>query len=94
MEQQGHQEIFDMVENHFGEFIEQLKEQRGYSLKDISDKTNLSPSYVQRLIKGFRGGELTTKLNILINGFGMEELAEEYMKQVIQNKDQLKKITD
>ncbi|MCM3570497.1 MULTISPECIES: helix-turn-helix domain-containing protein [Bacillaceae] len=94
MEQQGNQDVLDMIENHFGEFVEQLKKQRGYSLKDISDKTNLSPSYIYRLIKNFRGGELTTKLNILINGFGMENLAEEYMKQVLQNKEQLKKITD
>lgn len=83
-----------MVENHFGEYVEQLKEQRGYSLKDISDKTNLSPSFIFRLIRGYRGSELTTRLNILINGFGMEDLAEEYMKQVLQNKEQLKKITD
>ncbi|MGN8842992.1 helix-turn-helix domain-containing protein [Niallia sp. HCP3S3_B10] len=94
MEQQGNQDVLDMIENHFGELVEQLKEQRGYSLKDISDKTNLSPSYVYRIIRGFRGGELTTKLNILINGFGLEDLAEEYFKQVLQNKDQLKKITD
>jgi len=94
MEQQGNQDILDMIENHFGEFVEQLKEQRGYSLKDISDKTNLSPSYIYRIIRGFRGGELTTKLNILINGFGLEDLAGEYFKQVLQNKDLLKKITD
>lgn len=81
-----------MVENHFGEYVEQLKEQRGYSLKDISDRTNLSPSFVFRLIKGYRGCELTTKLNILINGFGLEEVAEDYIKQVLKDKQSLKKI--
>ena len=93
MEQQGNKNILDMVENHFGEYVEQLKEQRGYSLKDISDKTNLSPSFVFRLIKGYRGCELTTKLNILINGFELEELAQDYMNQVLKDKESLKKIT-
>lgn len=93
MEQQGNKNILDMVENHFGEYVERLKEQRGYSLKDISDKTNLSPSFVFRLIKGYRGCELTTKLNILINGFELEELAQDYMKQVLKDKESLKKIT-
>lgn len=92
MEQQGNKNILDMVENHFGEYVEQLKEQRGYSLKDISDRTNLSPSFVFRLIKGYRGCELTTKLNILINGFGLEEVAEDYIKQVLKDKQSLKKI--
>lgn len=94
MEQQGNKDILEMIENNFGEFVEELKGQRGYSLKDISDKTNLSPSFIFRLIKGYRGCELTTKLNILINGFGLEDQAEEYIKQVLQNKEQLKKITD
>ncbi|MCM3443728.1 hypothetical protein [Metabacillus halosaccharovorans] len=93
MEQQGNKNILDMVENHFGEYVERLKEQRGYSLKDISDKTNLSPSFVFRLIKGYRGCELTTKLNILINGFELEELAQDYMNQVLKDKESLKKIT-
>lgn len=93
MEQQGNKNILDMVENHFGEYVERLKEQREYSLKDISDKTNLSPSFVFRLIKGYRGCELTTKLNILINGFELEELAQDYMKQVLKDKESLKKIT-
>ncbi|CAM5734450.1 hypothetical protein SAFG77S_11624 [Streptomyces afghaniensis] len=93
MEQQGNREILDMVENHFGEYVEQLKNQRGYSLKDISDRTNLSPSFIFRLIKGYRGCELTTRLNILINGFGLEELAEDYIKQVLKDKESLKKIT-
>ena len=93
MEQQGNREILDMVENHFGEYVEQLKNQRGYSLKDISDRTNLSPSFIFRLIKGYRGCEMTTRLNILINGFGLEELAEDYIKQVLKDKESLKKIT-
>lgn len=93
MEQQGNQDVLDMIENNFGEYVEQLKERRGYSLKDISDKTNLSPSFVFRLIKGYRGCELTTKLNILINGFGLEEVAEDYIKQVLKDKQSLKKIT-
>ncbi len=92
MEQQGDKNVLDMIENHFGEYVEQLKERRGYSLKDISDKTNLSPSFVFRLIKGYRGCELTTKLNILINGFGLEEVAEDYIKQVLKDKQSLKKI--
>lgn len=46
-----------------------------------------------RLIKGYRGCELTTKLNILINGFGLEEVAENYIKQVLKDKQSLKKIT-
>ncbi|RTR26293.1 hypothetical protein EKG37_21725 [Robertmurraya yapensis] len=93
MEQQGNQHVLDMIENHFGELVEQLKNQRGYSLKDISDRTNLSPSFIFRLIKGYRGCEMTTRLNILINGFGLEEVAEEYMKQVLKDKESLKKIT-
>ncbi|MCC3359428.1 hypothetical protein [Bacillus sp. REN16] len=87
-------EIIDRIENHFGEFIEQLKLERGYSLKHIADKTNLSPSFVFRLIKGYRGCEMTTKLNILVNGFGLVELAEDYVKQVVQNKEMLKRIID
>ncbi|MCF2649691.1 hypothetical protein [Niallia circulans] len=94
MGQQENENILDMVENHFGEFVEQLKNQRGYSLKDISDRTNLSPSFIFRLIKGYRGCEMTTRLNILINGFGLEELAEDYIKQVLKDKESLKKITD
>jgi len=93
MGQQENENILDMVENHFGEFVEQLKNQRGYSLKDISDRTNLSPSFIFRLIKGYRGCEMTTRLNILINGFGLEELAEDYIKQVLKDKESLKKIT-
>lgn len=93
MGQQGNENIHEMVENQFGEYVKQLKEQRGYSLKDISDRTNLSPSFVFRLIKGYRGCELTTKLNILINGFGLEEVAEDYIKQVLKDKDSLKKIS-
>ena len=94
MENQDNMDIFNRVNNHFGEFVEHLKEQRGYSLKDISDRTNLSPSFIFRLIKGYRGCELTTKLNILINGFGLEELAEEYIIQVLKDKESLKKIIE
>lgn len=93
MGQQGNDNILEMVENQFGEYVKQLKEQQGYSLKDISDRTNLSPSFVFRLIKGYRGCELTTKLNILINGFGLEEVAEDYIKQVLKDKESLKKIS-
>lgn len=94
LEKQDNMRIFNRIDNHFGEFVEQLKEQRGYTFKDISDKTNLSPSFVFRLIKGYRGCELSTKLNILVNGFELEELAEDYIKQVLQNKESLKRITD
>lgn len=93
MENQDNMDTFNRVNNHFGEFVEYLKEQRGYSLKDISDRTNLSPSFIFRLIKGYRGCELTTKLNILINGFGLEELAKDYIIQVLKDKESLKKIT-
>lgn len=87
-------EMIEMVDESFGELVEILKKERGFSLQEISDKTNLSPSYIFRLIKGYRGCELTTKLNILINGFGKVELAESYLKRVVTNKESLKKILD
>ncbi|WP_077305748.1 helix-turn-helix domain-containing protein [Terribacillus halophilus] len=92
----GHAEvdIVQMIDERFGELVEILKKKRGYSLHEISERTNLSPSYIFRLVKGYRGCELTTKLNILLNGFGMEQEAEKYLKAVIRNKEALKKITD
>ncbi|WP_077304648.1 helix-turn-helix domain-containing protein [Terribacillus halophilus] len=86
--------IVKMIDERFGELVEVLKKERGYSLHEISDRTNLSPSYIYRLIRGKRGCELTTKLNILLNGFGMEEEAEKYLKTIIQNKESLKRIID
>ncbi|ADU28487.1 helix-turn-helix domain-containing protein [Evansella cellulosilytica] len=88
------QEIVDMIDQNFGELLEQLKKSRGYSLYKISEKTNLSPSFIHRIIKGFRGCELSTKLNILINGFEMEKEVEEFLKRVVANKEALKKIND
>jgi len=86
--------IIEMIDGQFGKLVEQLKKKQGYSLHEIADRTNLSPSYVFRLIRGKRGCELTTKLNILLNGFGMEEEAERYLKTIIQNKESLKRIID
>lgn len=88
------EEVVEMIDERFGELLEQLKVARGYSLYTISDRTNLSPSYIYRLTKGFRGCELRNKLNILINGFELEKEAEEYLKRVIANKESLKKLND
>ncbi|MBT2218006.1 helix-turn-helix domain-containing protein [Virgibacillus dakarensis] len=92
MSKQEKANILGMIDERFGELVELLKKERGYTLQELSDKTNLSPSYIYRLIRGFRGCELTTKLNILLNGFGMQEEAEQYLKTVIENKETLRKI--
>lgn len=92
MNKQEKANILGMIDERFGELVELLKKERGYTLQELSDKTNLSPSYIYRLIRGFRGCELTTKLNILLNGFGMQEEAEQYLKTVIENKETLRKI--
>nr|WP_026682647.1 helix-turn-helix transcriptional regulator [Priestia megaterium] len=94
MSKQEKANILGMIDERFGELVELLKKERGYTLQELSDKTNLSPSYIYRLIRGFRGCELTTKLNILLNGFGMQEEAEQYLKTVIENKETLRKILD
>ncbi|MGX9931498.1 helix-turn-helix domain-containing protein [Virgibacillus salarius] len=94
MSKQEKANILGMIDERFGELVELLKKERGFTLQELSDKTNLSPSYIYRLIRGFRGCELTTKLNILLNGFGMQEEAEQYLKTVIENKETLRKILD
>lgn len=65
------------------------------SLQELSDKTNLSPSYLFRLEKGYRGCQLSNKLNILVNrlAWGYEDV-QEYLRRVISDKDGLKKVTD
>ncbi|MCA1025024.1 MULTISPECIES: helix-turn-helix domain-containing protein [Bacillaceae] len=94
MSNQEKANILEMIDERFGELVELLKQKRGYTLQELSDKTNLSPSYIYRLMRGYRGCELTTKLNILLNGFGMQEEAEQYLKTVIENKETLRKILD
>lgn len=94
MEEANKDNIVEMVNNRFGELIEILKERHGYSYQEISDKTNLSPSFIFRIIKGYRGCELTTKLNILLNCFGLEEEVKQYLERVVSNKEELKKISD
>jgi transcriptional regulator with XRE-family HTH domain len=94
MSNQEKANILEMIDERFGELVDLLKQKRGYTLQELSDKTNLSPSYIYRLMRGYRGCELTTKLNILLNGFGMQEEAEQYLKTVIENKETLRKILD
>ncbi|WP_153461407.1 helix-turn-helix domain-containing protein [Sediminibacillus terrae] len=91
---QERMDIIGMIDDRFGELVELLKKERGDTLQELSDKTNLSPSYIYRLIKGYRGCELTTKLNILLNGFGKQKEAELYLRTVIENKETLRKILD
>jgi transcriptional regulator with XRE-family HTH domain len=79
----------------FGGLVRKIRNQKGMSLQELSDKTNLSPSYIFRLEKGYRGCELSNRLNIMINGlsWGLEDV-QEYFQKVISDKEGLKKITD
>jgi predicted transcriptional regulator len=86
--------IVKMIDERFGELVKVMKKERGYSLHEISDRTNLSPSYIYRVIRGYRFALLETKLNILLNCFQMEEEVELYLMMVIKNKESLKKITE
>ncbi len=42
------------VNENFGSIIRYLREKQGYSLKDLEDMTDISPSYINRLENGAR----------------------------------------
>lgn len=71
----------------FGELVRQLRMKHFYSLEELAEKVNLSPSYIWRIEQGKREARLETKLNILVNGFGYEyTLLESFIKESISVK--------
>lgn len=82
--------IFEMIEEDFSSLIKSLKNRYGFSYIQLFERTNLSPAFLYRLCQRYRGCELRTKINFLINGFGMEKVVIEYLEWLLSQKERLK----
>lgn len=89
------QEQIDLALNDFGEFVKRNRRSRGLTFEMLAERTNLSSSYIFRIENNHRKGILTSKINIMINGFDMDlETVMAYVKEVILSTEALKGVTN
>ncbi|MBS4220073.1 helix-turn-helix transcriptional regulator [Bacillus sp. FJAT-49711] len=80
--------------NDFADFVGKRRKELGMTFEELATKTNLSPSYLFRLEKGYRGSSLKNQINILVGFNWPVEKILQYLQLIIEDHESLKRISD
>lgn len=94
MEERKYEEDIDACLEDFGGYVQRMRKKKGLTFEALAEVTNLSPSFLYRLERNYRGCTLSNKVIILLDGFGWnKEKVLAYLEKVIDNKEDLKRIS-
>lgn len=88
-------EQIDLAQKNFAGFVSVNRKSRGFTFEELAERTNLSPSFIYRLEKGYRGCTLSSKVILLLDGFEWTSTdVLRYLEEVINDRESLKRIAN